>query len=120
MTAGCSVLALPAGALAALTAQSVGLVPGSAAPMVLAVAFPTLGAMVPRRVLTAIVAAAGVVLAGLVTLAWMYLEVVNRGRVIARIAAPDGWHEAVVIKGDGLGVGTPPNVHVRTREDWPV
>ncbi len=51
--------------LAALTAQSIGLVPGSAAPLVLAVAFPTLGAMVPRRALTAIVAAAGVVLAGL-------------------------------------------------------
>ncbi len=44
----------------------------------------------------------------------------NGGRVIARIAAPDGRHEAVVIKGDGLGVGTRPDVHVRTREDSPV
>lgn len=56
-------LGVPAGALTALTAQSVGLVPGSAAPavlgVVLAVAFAALGAVVPRRALTAIVAVAG-------------------------------------------------------------
>lgn len=44
----------------------------------------------------------------------------NGGRIIARIDALDGRHEAVVIEGEGLGVGTCPDVHVRTRGGWPV
>jgi len=67
-----------------------------------------------------ILALFGAALTALVALVFGFVEIANGGREVARVASPDGRYVAVVIEGDGLGIGTRPDVHVRPVDVWPV